>query len=303
MWSYRRLLARTRRSLPHWESHGEQGLGLFILSSGRSGSTLLRRMLHSNPAVSIPPESEDLLIRSLDNWLTFRNNQTELLKGQRNLMQSLACMAHWKMDVDRVMEAWKASMEHGSGFPSTYASIYRTYAERTKPKAAIHGDKTPLLVWYTDLLHDLYPNALIVHLVRNPLDAVSSLVSMDATKHDLDMSIARWSNAAKVPLKAHTRPYRDRFITIKYEDLVMQPEQVLVPICDLMGIPFDQAMVNDRSHDLGDTSLRHHGAVARPVDSSSVGVWRERLTDQQASEVLRKCGATAKALGYRLPSP
>ncbi len=300
MWSYRRLLARTRRNIPDWNSDGEQGLSLFIVSSGRSGSTLLRRMLHSNPAVSIPPESEDLIIRSLENWFTYRNSPNELLEGQRTLLQGLACMAHWKIDVDHVMAEWKGAMERGSGFPSTYASIYRSYAERTKPNATIHGDKTPLLVWYTDLLHELYPKSRIVHLVRNPLDAVSSLVTLDATKHDLQISMERWNNAATIALNAHNKPYLGRFISIQYEELVTQPEQVLANLCTMLEIPFDRAMVNDRSHDLGDTSLPHHASVARLVDGSSIGVWRDRLTKKQAMEILRKCGPTARAIGYQL---
>ncbi len=300
IWSYRRLLMKARRSMPDRDQRGEQGLGLFIVSSGRSGSTLLRRMLHSNPSVSIPPESEDLMIRSLDNWFKFQNRPDELLKGQESLLKSLSCMAPWKLDIEMVMGSWKDSMERNVGFPSTYGTIYRSYSARTKPKATIHGDKTPLLVWYIDLLHVLYPKACIVHLVRNPLDAVSSLVTMDATKRDLDISIERWLNAGRVRLKAHTKPYRHRFISVKYEDLVMQPEQVLVPICDMLGIAFEPSMVNDLSQDLGDTTLKHHAAVARPVDASSIGVWRERLSKQQESEVLKRCAPTARALGYGL---
>lgn len=260
----------------------------------------MRRILHAHPAISIPPESEDLLLLSTHSYLEHQHDHRSLISAQQKIIGGMACMNHWKLNKYILDEEWNDVLSKKEGLPSFYAAIYRAYAKTNKPSALVHGDKTPLLIWYTDLLRILYPEVLIIHLVRHPLDAISSLITLNSMKGDLEKATKRWKSSARSFLSETQISGNGRSVGIKYETLVNEPEVVTRQLCGLLELPFHPAMINDRSSDLGDTILAHHAGVSRAVNTASIGIWRSRLTTQQADYIRRHCAPEAHELGYTL---
>lgn len=298
MLAYRNMLAKAARLA----AQGTQGpgIGFFIVSSGRSGSTLLRRMLHAHPAISVPPESEDLLVRCLEAFPLHPADTERTIADQLQVVRSLECMKAWHLDEEQLVNEWRASLAAGSGFPNFHAAIYRSHAASHKPGATLHGDKTPLLVWYLDLLHILYPQARFIFMVRHPLDAIASIAGMAVHHNDLDSATARWIGAADLLLNAEQKNYREQIVAVKYEDLVTATRPTLQKVCDALGVELLPGMVNDIPHDLGDTFLAHHQAVKRPVNREAMGRWKERIPLDRARSIMAQCGDRAERLGYSL---
>lgn len=298
MVEYQLLLAKARQVVR--EGASGRGMGFFIVSSGRSGSTLLRRMLHAHPLISIPPESEDLVVRSMKAFPKAHGQVEAIIESQLEVVRSMECMRSWALDMDHLAEAWRGVLRAGQGFPEFHTAIYQSYADHHKPGASLHGDKTPLLVWYMDLLHILHPKALFIFLVRHPLDMISSMASMEVHGKDLNLATARWIGAADLLLGVDKRNYGPQVLPVRYEDLVAAPEATLQKICHALHVELLPGMVNDVSHDLGDTFHAHHAAVKRPVNQEAIGSWKKRITLQQAEAIMAQCGDRAQRLGYTL---
>ncbi len=93
----------------------------------------------------------------------------------------------------------------------------------------LHGEKTPSHILQSTFLRRLYPNAKFINIIRNPLGYVGS-------RHE----------RFNVPIKGHCDYYKrninsmieddGRSITVRYEDIIEQPDKVLNSLYDFLGI-------------------------------------------------------------------
>jgi len=169
------------------------------------------------------------------------------------------------------------------------------------------AEKTPQNIRVLDWILERFPEASVIHIIRDGRDVVCSM------RQHPDW---RWVDGAwqKVLVPRSVESYaqrwladttsgmawRDdpRYVEVRYEDLVADPPAVLRTICDAIGAPADTAWleaVGRRDDD--------DGHIGRPdyegaVSGASVGRWREDLSAQERLEVERLCGPRLRELGY-----
>ena len=128
-------------------------------------------------------------------------------------------------------------------------------------------------------IHLLFPNALILHTVRDPMDTIVS-----AFRTNFNHPLLFWTLSLDMLKKAYViyfdvlKHYNtvlpNRIHTIQYENMVENPEPELRAICKKLNIPFDPIMlrfdiVNRTSH----TSSMLQ--VKKRLYKDSVGSWRK----------------------------
>jgi len=135
-----------------------------------------------------------------------------------------------------------------------------------------------LTKWPADIMHaeavlrrvkDYY----FVYLLRDPRDVVVSRHGRAPDSYW--MGLRRWKIRTPIGDRLRDHP---RFVTVKYEDLVCDPDGVQAELLEQMPFLSKRAPFS-RFHDYAqppDRSVRAMGGV-RPIDSSSVGRWREHL--------------------------
>ena len=261
-----------------------------VLGHVRSGTTMLRAMLDSHPALAIPPESyfvPDLLQRPgpLDfDWLT------DTLAHDRYF-------ADWQLPVGAVEELRRDPRVRTA--PDAVAGLYALYASRMGKTRA--GDKTPAHLRWVDLLAASFPNARFVHIVRDGRDVAASVLTMD-------FGHERFAEAARVwrrkMLKAHASGLRlgpERYREIRYEDLVANPDDVLREVCQFLDLEYTPAMLeyHSRADELL-AGLRHTDHVQGIRRPPTIGVrdWRFDLTPRQITVFDEVAGSALDALGY-----
>ena len=125
---------------------------IFILGNPRSGTSLLRLMLHSHSQICIPPESHFFL------WL-------EVKYG----IWSLEMLEDFIQDLFNAtkFETWNINREELSDFiinaaPKTYSFlislIYQFYAEKHRGESKYWGDKNSLWTDKLERIRFYYPN-------------------------------------------------------------------------------------------------------------------------------------------------
>lgn len=172
------------------------------------------------------------------------------------------------------------------------AAEYARHARRddAPPDARWFIDKQPLNFRYVDLALALFPDARIIHCVRNPRDTALSLW-MQCFLEDVQGYSYDFGDIALVMrdcerLMAHwNQRFPDQIRTIHYEQLVSDPEAVTDTLAQWLGVasaPGTTAMPSTPISGIATASLWQ---ARQPVNTRSVGRWQRY--SQVLPELLR----------------
>lgn len=189
---------------------------VFVLSLVRSGSTLLRCLLDSHPAVHAPHELHLAHISVYLETDFVRLSMETLGIGRKELEYML-----WDRLLDRLL------------------------AESGK---AIIVDKTPANLGFWPRLRECWPEARFLIIRRHPAAIAASIACAGmATDHDGAVARVR-RNAADLEEARRCLP---QAFNLTYEDLTTQPEQVCQQLCTYLGVDWDAGMLDYGRHDHG----------------------------------------------------
>ena len=202
---------------------------IFLVSSPRSGSTLLRLILDAHPNIAIPPPGYlfHFLYPYMYSYgdLSDDGNFRELAED----FLAVPTIAKWPITVtvdDIVAGAPERS------FRGVYEFLHGTYAE-TQGKGR-WGNKSPRNGFYLDEIKALFPDVKIVHLLRDGRDVAIDLADADFQPHSIYCGALRWDECIRVVEDSSSRLAPESFLEIRYEDLCEDPEATLRGLCDFL---------------------------------------------------------------------
>lgn len=249
---------------------------IFIVGCARSGTTMLQLMLHAHPRIAIPPETRFLL----DAYQ--RRGEFGDLKVEANRR----ALASWI--VERKGTAFRdlgldpqETMDEIVAGPATLGSalgiVFRAYARRfDKPR---WGDKRPAYLANLDALLRLFPDAQIVHIVRDGRDCVASLKEASWHKGGVPSAVSGWNRGIDAGRRAARQLGSDSFHELYYESLVDDPERELRRLCAFLGEEYDPAMAapNELASVAVPKRKKWHALTHSAPTSKRVGSWAHRL--------------------------
>jgi len=168
--------------------------------------------------------------------------------------------------------------------------------------------KEPQLTILFPFLNELFPDARLVCSVRDPLDAIASLVTV-GEKEQMDgvrtvlakRDMVRLSNIFKAYyaplLNSGNRHLLESAIFVRYEDTVQHPDAVVQHLREFTGLELD-AVAPDRVIETGNVDFAEAsneqsrwltGLFGKPVSSASVGRHRDVLTQAEIETVRSEC--------------
>lgn len=279
-------------------SPAPQARMLFVLCSERSGSTLLTRMLGQHPAMIAP--SELWLLRYPD-FHTWRDEKPQAIHSLGELASRLG------LPEDPAGLAAKFE-------DSDTLSIYQTLLSLA-PSGSVIVDKTPAYANETAILarsRELDP--CYIWLLRHPLGVIDSETRL-VDKRNKDAGRSGLTYRLKLRLQRYlnrgfTHQERRReekwlqqnrnieaFLekippwkqtTIVFEDMLLDPQKHLTAACDMLGLPFDAAMLDpfaseaDIRPGLGNPNFHTRARIeTTPIES-----WRKRYSPRQLNNAI-----------------
>jgi hypothetical protein len=264
---------------------------LFALGHVRSGTTMLRAMLHSHPNLAVPPESYFVVpVLRIPQESFTADRLIERVRADRYF-------ADWALPADALVELRTDPRVHTPA--DAVAGLYAAYA-RACGKTR-YADKTPTHLLDVDLLAREFPRARFVHLVRDVRDVAASVVTMDFGQSSVGAAAWTWQRAVGRGHRAGVALGPDRYRLVHYEDLVADPEPVLREICELAGLPYDPAML--RYHERADELLApirdtgHLQGIRKPP-TPRLRDWRVDLHPRDIRLVDEVAGDTLELVGY-----
>jgi len=262
---------------------------IFIVGCPRSGTTLLRRMLDRHPALAICPETQFhalvYLRRKAFGDLSDPGNRRRLIS------EYLQSRPMRESGFDRAELAEKLSRE-GTSYQALFKSILSYYTDsQRKPR---FGEKTALHAIFLETLCDWFPDAVILHMVRDPRAAVASLQRQPWASGSVIANARKW-----LELNQAARQFRKRpgYLEVRYEALVTDPVRELQGICSFLGEEYSPFMtVPDKNSAAGGDDLRRWQTA---VTSARLDVWKKELTAAQVSQIEWALGPTMESFGYQ----
>ncbi len=233
---------------------------VFIISSIRSGSTLLRMMLGAHSRLHAPHE---LHLGSIDvtcaNWFSERAMKA-LGLGRGDLEHLL-----W----DRIM-----------------------HRELVKSGKEFVVEKTPANVYMHRRIRDCWPDARFVFLLRHPESVARSWHESDPVKRPYDKAVTDVLRYLDAVEKA--RAAEEDGCTVRYEDITADPEREMRRLCAFLGIDYEPAMLEYGTKSGGEL-VRGLGDWRDNIRTGTVQPGRPLPRPEEICERLRP---TCEAWGY-----
>jgi hypothetical protein len=273
----------------------------FVVGVGRSGTTLLRLMLDAHPLLAIGPETQFVpdVLHSADPVASIIGSRT---------------WGDFGLDPDEL-----ARRAGGKDLAGVLRAFYSLYAEsQGKPR---WGEKTPGYVKNMDAIAAVLPEVRFVHLIRDGRDVA---LSRRARGMGADKPMAKtatlWRRRIEDARDA-ARELEGRYLELRYEDLVADPEPQLRSVCELIDLDFDAVMLRHheqaekrlaelgdldavgdrRARDAGERAAAH--ALARgPATADRTGAWRTEMSAGDTHDFEAVAGELLRDLGYDLLS-
>lgn len=250
---------------------------LFVSGPPRGGTTLLQLILSSNPLVSISPEShfiQEVFSSRPDPHVELFGDQ---LDAVLNSMKNDVKLQSWpNLNLSCFLE--KLGMER-----STLADLLRRlfieYARATNPDALYVGNKKGLYCTEMGMYFKkvVFPDSKFIFIVRDPRDVVRSIRKNLVAESIETVSESISKRYAGIQLLLEAFP--DDVMVMKYEELVVSPEETCRTLCNFLNVPYDEGMLKfyeknqDSSQLLGVTKQIHKNTMT-PLNKNLIGQWK-----------------------------
>jgi len=265
---------------------------LLVLGVRRSGTTLLRVMLDRHSQLAVPDES--YFIPQLADRHRGGIDVDSFLDDARRL----PTLREWDVPIAEVQPRLRNGMPVGEAV----AAVYETYAARRGKSR--WGDKTPMYMQRLRMLERLFPDALFVHLVRDGRDAAVSFLSMPAgivtrtwahPRTAADFA-CQWRTEVSAARRLGRRVGSGRYLELRYEALVADPERELTRICEFAALPYEPALL-DYAGSVDVSAKPHQQSLKRPP-TPGLRDWRTQLEAHEAAAFEEVAGDLLRQLGY-----
>jgi hypothetical protein len=282
-----------------------------VVGLPRSGTTLLRLMLDAHPQLAIPAETHfvpDLIKAARQDDAT-----------PESLHEVVTQSRHWAdfgLDPSELLERLRAIDPPNAG--DAIRAFFSLYAEQQgKPR---WGDKTPAYVMAMRRIQRALPEAGFIHLIRDGRDVALSRADRAISVPPVTKVAQRWKK--RITEARRDAPHLDRYLEVRYEDLVLDPEPALRRICEFAALPWDEAMLDyheraeDRLQEMsgelraeeGKTRqpegyrVAVHAPTREPPDPAKVARWRTQMSDEDRAAFESIAGGLLAELGYEVSS-
>ncbi len=196
----------------------------FIASCVRSGTTMLREILRQHPHLECPEETH--FFRWAD---PFGTNRYEMIYTQNKIITKQQEMDGFSKD--EFMEIYRSSLNRRE----LMDRYMQKYLKKLGNADARWFDKTPQHLYGLFLIKKAYPAARFIHIHRNPLNVVTSLLKGEVMpRHSMIGAVNYW-NESMTLMDAFKMVYADSVLDIRYEAFCLSSEEHILKIFNFIG--------------------------------------------------------------------
>jgi hypothetical protein len=273
----------------------------FIVARGRSGTTLLRAMLNSHPVLAIPGESH-FPLQFLRREASFSGADGFRVEAYLKGLFAHWAFRRWDLDPDAVRARFRETEPHD--LPQAIRLTFACNSESEGKER--YGDKTPSFLLALDELGRAFPEARFVHLIRDGRDVALSYLSTDFGVRSVEEAAVYWDRFVRAGRDSGRRLGPERYLEVRYEELVEEPDAVARRVCSFVGLPFVAEMLRyfERVDPLHrQLSHREHHRNLYLPPTKGLRNWRQEMDVRDIELFEALAGDLLTALGYERATP
>ncbi|MBK7182502.1 MAG: sulfotransferase [Bacteroidetes bacterium] len=299
----------------------------FIVSTGRTGSTLLSAMFNMHKNLLSPVEEPfafNLYFKyhDLKEWTSQKIDEycyDFYLFSEGVLEQQFGT----KKDLKDALEQYKSELDFYTTIKISYLCFF---PERDKTNITTIIDKQLKFHDFIEKVAVFFPDSKFIILNRDPRD--NSLVKMkriirekskgffqDQNKSNYWTLGLIWNRVYSLIYEKRKKIGEHRFLELKYEDLVANPEKELSRVADFTGFEFDPIMLQyhvqtkekiEQANEMQDIKKQMfyllHKSLTEKTNTDKVGFWKDNLSKNDANIIWNVCAQQAMKIGYKSES-
>jgi len=240
-------------------------------------------MLNAHPDITMPPE-----FHFVSQYIA--NHPHEDFSETMARLSSDRRFARLNLTTEEIT---KRFLEGNLSFSlaKLYEVILRLYS--SKKGVRIIGDKAPKNIEYLPVLKRIFPEASVIHLIRDPRDVYLSRTKAkwSSSRYDLLQFLAYRSQLDQ-GRRIGPQLFAEHYQEILYEKLLHQPSIELESVCRLLGVSFDDSMLNfsDSAKELVfSDELTWKKEALGPLLTQNMNKWRKELPVSQILRIEAAC--------------
>lgn len=261
---------------------------VFISGLYRSGTTLLNRMLNQHINIRSTYDTIHYMRFSYNKYSPIEQNYKEIIVDTANRIKK-----KWDINLD-INKTFKLLENQPITESSVYDSIMKSFLNindevRWCEKTNVEWESIPKFL-------DMFPNAKVIHIFRDPRAVLASYREMTIHKKEymyLDAifaSLAMFNFINKIEIKSNPN-----ILLIKYENFVSNPIIITKTICDFLNIHYSDKMIDvnsykDKFGNKFDTDSSFTSQKNK-IDTSSISLWENTLSNVEiylCEKILKK---------------
>jgi hypothetical protein len=270
---------------------------VILTGPDRSGTTLIYAIMGSHTQVH--------MVRRTNEWRFFYRRYGDLA-DRANLERCVHDLVRYRRIAKLEPDADRLLRDFAAGGPATYGRLFsllhEQLAEREgKPR---WGEKSLHTEHHAAEVFREYPDARIVHMLRDPRDRYASVAKRyGRDEHRVHAATGRWLGSTRAGLRNQQR-WPDRYRVIRYEDLAREPEATAREVCDFFGLPFEPAMLRMGAEPERMAGNSSFGDVTPgTISTAAIGRYQDVLSAMEVRFVEAMAGPLMPAVGYEPARP
>lgn len=238
---------------------------VFIYGAMRSGTTVFRLMLEAHGKISNPGEVDFLF---------------------EYLRRDGAHASGWRYDlvglrIDRIFQSYGLEMAEGRDGLDLLADFLRQLQARAPDTVMTLNVHHKI-----DKILQVFPDAKIIHVLRDPRDVARSSVPMGWAARPYH-GVDHWIGTERAWDRGIGAADPSQILDLHYEALFARIETELAEVCGFLGLPYN------------DNMLRYHeNSNYAPPDPKLIEQWRSKCSPDDIALVEGKAAALMRARGY-----
>jgi hypothetical protein len=240
---------------------------IFIVASGRSGSTHLRLMLDLHPQLTCLDEI-DYTVQLISN-----NGEFPELNKYYQWLESDRIFVDRELTIDRQLD---------------YPQLVNSFLAQERKR---YGKNLLCAVSHKnfDKLLKIWPDARFIHLVRDGRDVAYSCIAEMGWYGNFWQGVEYWEKSEQLWTQLEKTIPPNQRIEITYESLMSKTVETLMQVCNFIGITYDQRML----------SYPETSTYTLP-DPNFIGQWRCKMSDHEIRLVESRIAEMLVLRGYKL---
>lgn len=285
----------------------------FIIGIGRSGTTILNKILNSHPSIHSLPEANFLLffLNDYKNVTRFTKENIELMFQQIKIFSLSHPLVGWELDMEKAKQKLIDIVSKGE---LSYATLCKTiYSEikvtgKDKSNATMLIDKNPAFTLSVDQLEKHFPESKFILLVRDYRANVLSRKQNAYLKSPrVPYNATRWRVFNEIANKFYQK-HKSKVLLLRYEDLVSDYDASMKKVFAFLNVKEEDMKETELSKvdvskmEIADEHKKYFSKkyedLSKPINTSRVNAWQTELSKDEIAECDAICASFAKVFGY-----